>query len=199
MQVALEIPDTQAEGPGRRYAVWLQGCPLRCRGCCNPGYLPFEGGASVEVEDLLARIVATPHLEGVTLLGGEPFAQAAEAAALLAGVRRHGLGTLVFTGYTLAELTDDDFADPAGAAALLAETDLLVDGRWDETRPDDTRTWIGSTNQAMHFLTDRHRADDPRFVARDTVEIRLGRDGLTVNGKPWGRWAPGSRPGSGRR
>ena len=45
------------------------------------------------------------------------------------------------------------------SATLAPTTDLLVDGRWDETRPDDTRTWIGSTNQAMHFLTDRHRSE----------------------------------------
>lgn len=193
MQVALEIADTRAEGPGRRYAIWLQGCPLRCPRCCNPAYLPFEGGEPVRVEDLLARILATPGLEGVTLLGGEPFAQAEEVARLLAGVRRGGLGTMVFSGYTLAELTAECFPGRDAARAALAETDLLVDGRWDETRPDATRTWIGSTNQVMHFLSDRYRPDDPRFRERDTVELRLGRDGLTVNGKPWGRWAPKPR------
>ena len=38
------VPCTEAEGPGARFALWFQGCPLRCPGCCNPEMLPFEGG-----------------------------------------------------------------------------------------------------------------------------------------------------------
>ena len=36
MQIAQVVPVTEAEGPGKRFAVWFQGCPLRCPGCCNP-------------------------------------------------------------------------------------------------------------------------------------------------------------------
>ena len=44
MQIAQVVPCTEAEGPGKRFAVWFQGCPLRCPGCCNPEFLPFQGG-----------------------------------------------------------------------------------------------------------------------------------------------------------
>jgi anaerobic ribonucleoside-triphosphate reductase activating protein len=44
LRVAQVVPCTEAEGPGRRFALWFQGCPLRCPGCCNPEMLPFEGG-----------------------------------------------------------------------------------------------------------------------------------------------------------
>ena len=44
LSVAQIVPFTEAEGPGVRFALWFQGCPLRCPGCCNPEMLPFEGG-----------------------------------------------------------------------------------------------------------------------------------------------------------
>jgi anaerobic ribonucleoside-triphosphate reductase activating protein len=50
--------------------------------------------------------------------------------------------------------------------------------------PDITRRWIGSTNQKIHFLTERYQADDPRWRERNTLEIRLRGPELTVNGFP---------------
>ena len=44
LSVAQIVPITEAEGPGLRFALWFQGCPLRCPGCCNPEMLPFSGG-----------------------------------------------------------------------------------------------------------------------------------------------------------
>ena len=56
LQVAQIVPCTEAEGPGRRFALWFQGCPLRCPGCCNPEFIPFAGGESKTLGDVLARI-----------------------------------------------------------------------------------------------------------------------------------------------
>ena len=78
LNLAQVVPCTEAEGPGRRFAVWVQGCPLRCPGCCNPEFLPFAGGTPTRVSELLRR-VDTEDVEGVTLLGGEPFAHASGA------------------------------------------------------------------------------------------------------------------------
>src|SRR5213082_2246047 len=77
LQIAQVVPCTEAEGPGRRFAVWFQGCPLRCPGCCNPEFLPFRGGRATPLGELIGWLVATQQadgLEGITLLGGEPFA-----------------------------------------------------------------------------------------------------------------------------
>src|SRR5437588_1148928 len=90
LRVAQIVPCTEAEGPGVRFALWFQGCPLRCPGCCNPEMLPFSGGTRVSVADLVARIeeVARTHgVEGVTLLGGEPLAHAAGAVVLARALR----------------------------------------------------------------------------------------------------------------
>src|ERR1700736_437021 len=85
LQIAQIVHCTEAEGPGRRFALWFQGCPLRCPGCCNPEMLAFEGGTPIPLGDLVGQIEAAAQshgVEGITLLGGEPLAHAAVAAAL---------------------------------------------------------------------------------------------------------------------
>ena len=57
LQIANIVPCTEAEGPGRRFALWFQGCPLRCPGCCNPEYLPFKGGNSIAIADIVEQLV----------------------------------------------------------------------------------------------------------------------------------------------
>jgi anaerobic ribonucleoside-triphosphate reductase activating protein len=184
LQLAQVVPCTEAEGPGRRFAVWFQGCPLRCRGCCNPEMLPFEGGSAVSLGELLRQIehaAIEEAIEGVTLLGGEPLAHAAGAAALARGVRALGLTVMVFSGYTLAQARQmSDFA----VTQLLAHTDLLVDGPYLPEQPERRRRWIGSANQQVHFLSNHYRPDDPRWLLPNTLEIRLADGELSVNGFP---------------
>jgi anaerobic ribonucleoside-triphosphate reductase activating protein len=184
LQVAQVVPCTEAEGPGRRFALWFQGCPLRCPGCCNPEMLPFAGGQRVPLPALLhqVRAAAQRHaIEGITLLGGEPLAHAAGAAPLAKAVRRLGLTVMVFSGYTLEEARE--LPDPA-VGELLANTDLLVDGPYIREQPETRRRWIGSANQRVHFLSDRYRPDDPCWRQPNTLEIRLIGGELTVNGFP---------------
>lgn len=181
LRIAQTVPDTEAEGPGKRFALWVQGCTLRCPGCCNPEmFAPDKGGVMVETAALAARILATPGIEGISVLGGEPFQQPEALAELCGLVRAGGLSVMIYTGFTLAELK----AQPAAAAQLLTTVDLLVDGRYDQTRPEARRRWIGSSNQVMHFLTARYAPGDPRFSAPNTVELRFEKGQLTINGWP---------------
>src|SRR5207244_5976770 len=145
-------PCTEAEGPGKGFALWFQGCPLRCPGCCNPEMLPFEGGEAMTLDEVvgLLRETATEHaLEGITLLGGEPLAHAAAGTALAKSAHTLGLNVMVFSGYVLEEARQ--MPDPA-IAELLAETDILVDGPYVRELPEKTRRWIGSANQRIHVL-----------------------------------------------
>ena len=184
LQVAQIVACTEAEGPGQRFALWFQGCPLRCPGCCNPEFLPFHGGEGWEFSKVVMAIEAARSasgIEGITLLGGEPFAHAAGAAALAQWARQHDLSVMVFSGYTLEQI--QALPDPH-AADLLAHIDILVDGPYQRELPDTRRRWIGSTNQRIHFLTERYRADDPCWQQRNTLEIRLDAGVLSVNGFP---------------
>jgi anaerobic ribonucleoside-triphosphate reductase activating protein len=146
--------------------------------------LPFAGGTRVLLPDLQAEIQQARQqadIEGITLLGGEPFAHAAGAAELAQQVQAAGLSVMIFSGYTLAELQDQRDAD---VDRLLAATDILVDGRYERDRPETRRRWIGSANQQVHFLTPRYRANDPRWLLPNTLELRLAGGELSVNGFP---------------
>ena len=188
------VDETLAEGPGARFAVWAQGCSLRCPGCCNPHFFGAAGGSEVAVTALLDRLAAArTRVEGITLLGGEPFEQAEPLAAFASGARALGLSVMTFSGYTLEELRGP--LAPLGSATLLAETDLLVDGRYRAEEPESARRWAGSRNQRFHFLSSRYQpgieAIAPGEPAR-TVELRLSPDGgLHVSGWPE-RWRLGS-------
>ena len=196
LQVASIVPVTEAEGPGRRFAFWFQGCPLRCPGCCNPEFLPFKGGTAKELDAIVEEMRKAKDgsaIEGITLLGGEPFAHAEGAAALAEAARSMGLSVMIFSGYLL-----EDLAAKPDNTRLLASTDILVDGPYDRDRPDTARRWIGSTNQRIHFLTDRYRADDDCWRARNTLEIRVRGSEIVVNGFPaipaLGLWKGWKRP-----
>jgi anaerobic ribonucleoside-triphosphate reductase activating protein len=208
LQVAQTVACTEAEGPGKRFAVWFQGCSLRCPGCCNPEFLPFHDRNARPLSGVLAEL-ADAHdrlgVEGVTLLGGEPLAHAAGGVLIARAAKERGLSVMVFSGYTLQQARE--LPDPA-VAELLVLTDILVDGPYDRGRPDTERRWIGSTNQRIHFLTDRYRDDDPCWKQRNTLEIRLIDGELSVNGFParaavglwkgWVRKSPASKTQPGR-
>ena len=181
LRVATIVAETEAEGPGHRFAVWLQGCSIRCPGCCNPEMFDERRGEPMTPAELAARIPAT--VEGITLLGGEPFEQAGEAAEFVRLAKARGLTAMVFSGFTIDEIR----ARP-DSAPLLDQVDLLVDGRYDRDRPEpkppEGRRWIGSANQQMHYLTTAYSAADPQMRAANTIEIRISAKSLLVNGWP---------------
>jgi anaerobic ribonucleoside-triphosphate reductase activating protein len=184
LSISQIVPATGAEGPGRRFALWFQGCPLRCPGCCNPQMLPFEGGTSLKLIDLLTqiRMAKEQHaIEGITLLGGEPFAHAEGAAKLAQAVHALDLSVMTFTGYLLEDLRARREPD---VDMLLCHTDILVDGPYQRDLPETKRRWIGSGNQRVHFLSARCSADDPRWRLANTLELRLKQGALTINGFP---------------
>ncbi len=187
------LPSTRAEGPGLRSALWVQGCSIRCPGCFNP-HLWAEGGARTDPAQLVASELVSRSLEagveGVTLLGGEPFDQAEALAVVAAAFRAAGLTVMTFSGYTLDALSRwaEDRDD---IAALLGATDLLVDGPYLRDRPDRARPWLGSTNQGIRALTPVYatrvaaieKAVENAGGGTDSIEIRIGADGrVHVNG-----------------
>ncbi len=176
LRVAHVVVDTRSEGPGRRTAVWVQGCRIRCPQCCNPELFSSRGGELVDAASIVVRAQGT---EGLTVVGGEPFDQSDGLAALVEAAGE--LSVVVFSGYTLEELRGR--GDPA-TDRVLASVDVLVDGRYDRDRPDPERRWVGSTNQRIHFLTDRYGPAD--FEGPRTVELRFDGEELTVVG--WPAW-----------
>lgn len=72
LNLASWIPCTEVEGPGKRAALWVQGCDKRCVGCCNPDYLKIVEREILKAEAMVDRLLeaqAAWGLEGVTFLG----------------------------------------------------------------------------------------------------------------------------------
>ena len=184
--MASRLPCTEAEGPGRRAALWVQGCNKRCRGCCNPAYLQLAERELVSASSVLDWLRNAHHahdLEGVTFLGGEPMLQAQGLAFVAQGAQSLGLSVMVFSGYTKSEL---DVLRLPGADQLLRYTDVLVDGPFEANLPEQSRRWVGSTNQQFNYLTERY---DARIESGDrldrVLESRLKTDGTVfINGWP---------------
>lgn len=141
------VNDSIVDGPGLRFAVFVQGCPHHCPGCHNPDSHAFGTGTPTEPEKILARIRNNPLLDGVTFSGGEPFCQAKELAALGREIKAMGLHLISYTGFTFEYLYEHRAENSYGE--LLETIDLLVDGRFvEELRTLELR-FRGSSNQRI--------------------------------------------------
>ena len=109
-------PDSIVDGPGLRYAVFVQGCSHGCPGCHNPDSQPCAGGTVRAIADVVAEIAANKLVQGVTVSGGEPFEQAAACAALARQVRELGLDVWTYSGYRYEQLAEG-IPDPAARSA----------------------------------------------------------------------------------
>ena len=141
-------PESAVDGPGLRYAVFVQGCPHDCPGCHNPQSHDPRGGYAGDVRELLAAMKENPLLAGVTLSGGEPFAQAAPLAWLAAEVRALEKNVVTYSGYTLEHLLALARRD-AAVWRLLSLTDLLIDGPYVQALRDLELPLCGSSNQRV--------------------------------------------------
>lgn len=143
IQVARIIPQTQAEGPGWRYCIWVQGCDMHCAGCANREMWDFFGGFAIDTAEVISGIISMrDKIEGITFLGGEPFCQAKAVSEIVAAAQATGLSVVVFTGREYGKLctsTDED------VQKVLHHTDLLIDGPFILEQVDFSRPWVGSS------------------------------------------------------
>lgn len=142
-------PDSIVDGPGLRYALFVQGCSHACPGCHNPESHPAEGGTLRSVEELAEEILANKIISGITLSGGEPFEQAEACAKLARIIREHGKGVWAYSGYTFEQLLKLADEGAPGVAELLSLVDVLVDGPFVQELKSFGLSWRGSSNQRI--------------------------------------------------
>ena len=174
------IENTKVEGPGNRFCIWTQGCRKHCIGCFAKDTWDFNGGNFYSIKDLFTQIKATPNIEGVTYLGGEPFEQAKPLYKLSKLIKKEtNLSIVCFTGYTLEELHNKK---DQSTTLLLENIDLLIDGGFEQENFDISRPWIGSSNQKYHFLTNFYNQTQINNY-KNKIEARISQDGkLEING-----------------
>ena len=152
IRIAGIISESVTDGEGLRYVIFTQGCPHHCFGCHNPKTHSFAGGYEVDTDFLKKEIFENPLLAGVTFSGGEPFCQPKPLAELAKAVRSRGLNVWSYTGYTLEALREKNDED---INALLANLDVLVDGKFEMDLKDLTLPFRGSSNQRIIRLKEQ--------------------------------------------
>lgn len=171
------VDESEVNGPGVRAVVWVQGCLRHCADCYNPASWSFEIKELITVDALVQRILRNPRNQGITFSGGEPFWQAPALTAVARQVKAAGLNVMSFTGFTLERL-QSDYA-PAGAAELIQELDILIDGAYvKDLAIHNPNSPVSSSNQRVHLF-------NPAFQgqitwASDQLEIHILKDGSRI-------------------
>jgi anaerobic ribonucleoside-triphosphate reductase activating protein len=179
LNIAAELQRSVVNGPGTRYVIWVQGCPIRCPNCFNPDFQPEVPKDIIDVEIMAQRVLSVSDIEGVTFTGGEPMMQAESLYYLSDILKNHDLSIMCYTGFTLEDLLLS--RDPYHSR-LLSLTDVLIDGPYQEQRKAHLR-WRGSSNQKVYFLTDRYSRYQPDIdTSIIEMELVFGKDEVIVTG-----------------
>lgn len=152
-----------ANGEGVRVTLFVSGCRNHCPGCFQPQTWAFDYGQPFtrETEDRLLAMLEPDYINGLTLLGGDPF-EPENQQALLPFLKRfrekfgNGKTIWAFSGYTYDELLGvrDPEGNPSRSHTALTEEllslmDVLVDGRFVESLKNISLRFRGSENQRL--------------------------------------------------
>ena len=165
LSIVAERALSEVHGPGCRYVIWLS---------------VNQGGVRVEINTLLARLKESLTLiEGVTILGAEPFDQAEALAELGRQIERLGLTLTVYTLFWLRDLRSMA-VDNQWVNRCLHHIDYLVCGPYvDALRVE--APLIRSSNQQAHQLRDQHSKGESSIFQKGfslhDLELRLVEEG----------------------
>ena len=145
-----------ANGEGVRVSLFVSGCTHRCPGCFNRETWDFAYGQpfTAQTQEAILKQLAFDYIDGLSLLGGEPFEPQNQCALLplLREMRARlpGKNVWCYTGYTL----ESDLLQPSRARCestdeMLALIDVLVDGAFIEKQKDIRLAFRGSSNQRI--------------------------------------------------
>jgi len=135
------------DGPGVRFVLFMQGCPLRCGCCHNPDTWEMNTGTVYSAEDIVKKVVRYKSYfgkdGGITVSGGEPLLQADFVREVFALCHENGINTCLDTSGCI--LNDS-------VKALLSETDrVLLDIKY--TSEELYRSYVGcSYDSVLVFL-----------------------------------------------
>lgn len=145
-----------ANGIGIRITLFVSGCLNRCKNCFQPETWDFEYGKpfTAETEDYILRLLEPSYINGLTVLGGEPFEPSNQKALypFLKKVKSSfpDKSIWIFSGFTYEELYDKNSRSfCAETDKILNLADVLVDGRYDDSLRDISLKFRGSSNQRI--------------------------------------------------
>ena len=149
-------PTDIANGTGVRVSLFVSGCTHHCKGCFNAVTWDFNYGEKFteEVENKLIELLKPNYIEGLTLLGGEPFEPQNQIVLVTFLEKvRNIFGTTkniwCYSGYTYEELTGQSRAKIDITEKMLSYIDVLVDGEFKLEQKDISLKFRGSKNQRI--------------------------------------------------
>ncbi|MGI5842423.1 MAG: anaerobic ribonucleoside-triphosphate reductase activating protein [Christensenellales bacterium] len=147
INVAGFVNDSVVDGPGLRFTLFVQGCPLKCEGCHNAQAQSFEIKKEYTQEEIFALIENNPLLDGVTFSGGEPFCQAEALLPLARMVKQKGLDLAIYTGFVFEKFLNKTLPKPYLELASMADT--IIDGPFILKEKEFGLKFKGSKNQRI--------------------------------------------------
>ena len=145
-----------ANGVGVRTSLFVSGCTHHCKNCFNKETWDFSYGREFdeEIEEEILNSLNSDFIEGLSLLGGEPFEPQNQRGlvSLLKKVKERYPNKTVwcYTGYTLEkDLLSESRARCEVTDEMLSLIDVLVDGEYIEELHDITLRFRGSSNQRL--------------------------------------------------
>lgn len=164
-------PFVFVDGEGVRCSLYVSGCLFACEGCFNEAAWSFRYGQpySPGLEDQILTDLGHESVQGLSLLGGEPFLNTSVCLRVTRRLRaEHGRRKDVWawSGYTFEQL----LAASADKVALLHQLDVLVDGPFTLAERDLTLAFRGSRNQRVLDVPASLRAG--RAVGWRTATLR---------------------------
>ena len=144
-----------ANGVGVRTVLFVSGCTHHCKGCFQPETWNFDYGEryTKETEDEIIESLRPDYVDGITLLGGEPFEpeNERELVKLIRRIKKELPQKTVwsFSGYTYEQVTGDSRAVCEVTNEMLSMLDVLVDGEFVEAKRHISLRFRGSENQRL--------------------------------------------------
>lgn len=145
-----------ANGPGVRVSFFVSGCTHHCKECFNPETWNFNYGTeySQDTEEEILNALSSPHITGLTLLGGEPFEPENQKVLvkLLRKVKTQMPHKTIwcYSGYLLdKDLIEGGSAHCEVTDEIISYLDVLVDGEFKIELKDIRLNFRGSANQRI--------------------------------------------------
>ena len=170
MNYATIKPRDIANGPGVRVSLFVSGCTHRCPGCFNEEAWDFDYGQPFDQStiDEILGLLQPDYVQGLTLLGGEPFDPRNQSAIveLLRKIKAKypHKSIWAFSGYLFdRDILPGRLGDPTITREYLSYLDVLVDGPFIQSRKNLTLRFRGSDNQRL--------IDVPESLSRGEVVL----------------------------
>ena len=154
--MAVTGPDIN-NGPGFRVTIWVSGCTHACPGCQNKHTWKYGQGHKLDdmvpyhitCKEKILNLIGDKHIDGVTISGGDPLDQSAQAlkelAKFLSNIKKRypKKSIWLYTGYLIEDLNNYPYKE------VIKNCDVIIDGPYVKEKRNITIPFRGSTNQRI--------------------------------------------------